>query len=96
MLAAALQLILCVFVCTRMHACVHGCGCGGGFFILWERRGLQDRKTMRGEGGEWVRDGDKDCEREHTRDAERRGGSLLLTVSLSLPQITAISGKVRS
>lgn len=93
MLAAARQLILCVFVCTRVHACVHGCVCGGGF--LFSGRG-EDCRTGKRRGGGWVRDGDKDCEREHTRDAERRGGSLLLTVSLSLPQITAISGKVRS
>lgn len=53
-----------------------------------------------GEGlGEKERAGEA---RENTQ-AERynsacveRGGSLLLTVSLSLPQITAISGKVRS
>lgn len=62
------------------------------FYSLGEERTAGQEK----EGGGWVRDGDKDCEREHTRDAERRGGSLLLTVSLSLPQITAISGKVRS
>lgn len=84
------------FVCVCVHAracvCAWMCVCGCFFYSLGEERTAGQEK----EGGGWVRDGDKDCEREHTRDAERRGGSLLLTVSLSLPQITAISGKVRS
>lgn len=83
------------FVCVCVHAracmCAWMCVWGWFFYSLGEERTAGQEK----EGG-WVRDGDKDCEREHTRDAERRGGSLLLTVSLSLPQITAISGKVRS
>lgn len=75
-----------------MRVCVHVCVCGGVFCSLGEER-TAGQENERGGG---VRDGDKDRKREHARDAERRGGSLLLTVSLSLPQITAISGKVRS
>lgn len=56
-------------------------------------------KERRKEG---ERQGERESEserQERTRrqsDTTERGGSLLLTVSLSLPQITAISRKVRS
>lgn len=86
-----------VCVCVHARACVCAWMCVEVvFYSLGEERTAgQEKEGGRGGCG-WVRDGDKDCEQEHTRDAERRGGSLLLTVSLSLPQITAISGKVRS
>lgn len=75
--------------------------CGG-----WKKRKREwSREEDRRRGSERGRAGDQEAvEREHAhaqakrynRACEEGGGSLLLTVSLSLPQITAISGKVRS
>lgn len=52
-------------MCARVHACV--CAGAGFFFILWERRGLQDRKKTGG-----VRGGEKGGEQERARDAGGR------------------------
>lgn len=53
-------------MCARVHACACA-GAGFFFFILWERRGLQDRKKSGG-----VRGGEKGGERERARDAGGR------------------------
>lgn len=52
----------CVRVCMRVRVQVLGF-----FFILWERRGLQDRKKSGG-----VRGGENGGERERARDAGGR------------------------
>lgn len=69
------------------------------------RRGREDEGERKEGGGVKRGRGEQESQRQarenteakrYNRACEERGGSLLLTVSLSLPQITAISGKVRS
>jgi len=78
----------CVRVCMRVRVQV----LGFVFYSLGEERTAGQEKEW---GGERWRERRRAGARERCR-REKRGGRSLLTVSLSLPQITAISGKVRS